>query len=165
MISTKLNPFVIPYFCFLTHYSHNELIWTTAEEVNFSHFELERSADAVNFEKIASIASKSLSVNSITNYQYDDFTAKNLNYYRLKSVDLDGKTAYSNVIEITSGKGDAGYRVYPNPFSGVIFMERKGNNQNVNYEILNANGQLVYKGAFQNSVTVPTNDFPAGITS
>jgi hypothetical protein len=94
--------------------SVSNLSWSTSEEVNTSHFEVERSAEGKNWAKIGSVAA---SVNSTTLSRYsfaDPTPLVGVNYYRLRMVDKDGTFANS---EIRSVKFErlAGVRLYPNP--------------------------------------------------
>lgn len=75
------------------------LNWSTANEKNNSHFEIERSIDGINFEFIASqIAYGNGNSNTIQNYQSMDWNPIiGLSYYRLKQVDLSGSFKYSNI--------------------------------------------------------------------
>ncbi len=73
------------------------LNWFTLTEINSSHFELERSKDGVLFEKIAHAQAAGNS-NSRRDYAYTDMQPfSNLNYYRIKQVDRDGRSAYSTM--------------------------------------------------------------------
>lgn len=74
------------------------LKWSTATEQNSSHFELERSADGVRFQTIHIQAAAGES-QSVRNYFYADQSMLPAdNYYRLKLVDTDGSSSYSNII-------------------------------------------------------------------
>ena len=77
-----------------------ELNWSTASEQNNSHFEVERSADALQFSKIGRV---NASTNPLikNDYQYlDQSPIPARSFYRLKQVDLDGKFSYSSIIQI-----------------------------------------------------------------
>jgi plastocyanin len=94
------------------------LKWTTSTEVSNDRFEIERSEDAINFSKKGSVAGKGNS-NVKNDYQFTDIlnTAGKVVYYRLKTVDIDGKENYSKIISLRlNGKPAAGFSVYPNPF-------------------------------------------------
>ncbi len=78
------------------------LNWATASELNFSHFEIERSTDGISFQ---AIGTKQASGNNGDSRQYgftDDLSAVNGTSfsYRLKAVDRDGNFKYSNVITV-----------------------------------------------------------------
>jgi hypothetical protein len=66
------------------------LNWQTAQEINTSHFIIERSANGTDFSSIGKVSASGN--NSITkDYLYTDTKpAKGTNYYRLKMVDADG---------------------------------------------------------------------------
>ncbi len=73
------------------------LRWTTASERNNNYFEVERSADLVNFEPIARVAGAG---NSFQNIDYEAFDPNPLfgtSYYRLRQVDMDGLSTSSDV--------------------------------------------------------------------
>ncbi|CAN5754811.1 hypothetical protein BH11BAC4_BH11BAC4_13990 [soil metagenome] len=95
------------------------LNWVTEQEINSSHFEIERSDDAVKFETRGSVNSAGNS-SSRKLYTYTDVlnTSSKIVYYRLKMVDVDGKYSYSKIIAIKlNGSASAdNFSVYPNPF-------------------------------------------------
>ncbi len=76
------------------------LKWQTATEQNNKEFEIERRTDGSKFEKIGIITSKNNIAGSSYTY-VDAYPLSGNNYYRLKSVDIDGKYSYSNSVEIT----------------------------------------------------------------
>lgn len=94
------------------------LKWITESEINFDYFVLERSGDGYEFETVAKLKGKGSS-SSRTEYAYEEFTSTGLHYYRLKSVDLDGTTSFSNIIKL-DGVEALSFNlavVYPNPVS------------------------------------------------
>jgi hypothetical protein len=96
------------------------LNWLTEEEINNSHFEVERSFNAKDFTNIA-IVLDGIANGTKTAYAMKDasplLSGKSIVYYRLKQVDLDGKFTYSNVLPVRL-KNAAGVtmQVSPNPF-------------------------------------------------
>jgi len=58
---------------------------------------------------------------------------------------------------------DRTIKVYPNPVSNELVIEIEGNNQKVNFDILNAIGQVVFKGNLVEKTTVQTSDFAPGV--
>ena len=98
----------------------NELNWTTSTEQNNSGFEIEKSIDGNTFSKIGFVASKGDNgySNSNLNYSFkDDKINSSLNYYRLKQVDFDNKSKWSNTILIKGERINTVKlnSVFPNP--------------------------------------------------
>ena len=94
------------------------LQWATAQEINTQQFEIEKSTDGINFTAIGEVAANGTS--TIThNYQYTDKNpAEGNNYYRLKTIDIDGAFSYSKVVVINYLNGE--FSIYPNPASQQI---------------------------------------------
>ena len=98
------------------------LDWTTSNEQQVNHFEIERSRNGYAFEKIGEVIAAG---NSSTNKNYaftDSKSLNTLNYYRLKMIDDDGKYTYSNVVVFigNSSKGIILSIIKPNPFTESI---------------------------------------------
>ncbi|MBS1669563.1 MAG: hypothetical protein JST58_19490 [Bacteroidetes bacterium] len=77
------------------------LDWKTSNQVDFSHFEIERSTDGGNFTTIVSEAAQN-SLELENNYSYQDYQFPHVNscFYRLKMVDLDGNFSYSPIVKV-----------------------------------------------------------------
>lgn len=100
------------------------LSWKTAREANTSHYDVERSNDAVNFAFIGKVlATGNTTVES--NYSFTDNTpARGLNYYRLKQVDMDGRFMYTAARVLNFDDLDAGMvKYFPNPTNGILNIE------------------------------------------
>lgn len=101
------------------------LQWSTAQEQNTSHFDVEFSTDGLNFSKVGNsvIARGNSSVR--TDYNFADNLSRvtvSKVYYRLKVVDRNGIVEYTNIIVIRLGDVKI-TSIYPNPFSDVIRLE------------------------------------------
>ena len=93
------------------------ITWTTTQETNASHFELERSLDARHYEVIGKINAIGNSV-STAPYLYVDASfpsSVEMIYYRLRAVDADGSFSHSQSVSVKTP--NLGYlsSVYPNP--------------------------------------------------
>lgn len=95
-----------------------KLNWKIASAVNFSHFEIEKSEDGLNFTKLGNMAFQNRD-----QYQYRDITFLNNHpyFYRLKMVDVDGNFSYSNVLHFR-GKGLAGMTILGNPVKNNLLV-------------------------------------------
>lgn len=97
----------------------NLIEWMTASEINNDYFELLSSVDGINFIPITTIDGAGNS-NSILTYNYLDNTNKTT-YYKLKQVDYDGTTTYSEVI-ILDGESFFSITTY----DGKLFINGEG---------------------------------------
>ncbi|MGB0888594.1 MAG: T9SS type A sorting domain-containing protein, partial [Vicingaceae bacterium] len=100
---------------------HNLLEWVTASEINNDYFILERSDNGIDFEEISNISGAGNS-NKLINYSFSHRFPKNIEYYRLKQVDFDGKYSYSKIIVIKSNNY-AEINIYPNPTKNNLFFD------------------------------------------
>lgn len=76
----------------------NQLNWEVENHTNFSHFEIEKSYNAKQFDKIGSVT-----ISQENNYQFQDLNVKEgVTYYRLKLVDIDGAYTFSNIVTVNS---------------------------------------------------------------
>ncbi|HJT73801.1 MAG TPA: T9SS type A sorting domain-containing protein [Chitinophaga sp.] len=97
----------------------NLLHWSTATEINNKGFELQRSMDGSNYTALAFIQSLAPEGNSVQqiHYNYNDYSyAGKKQYYRLRQVDIDGKSKLSNVVMIRDEEiKKLEVQLYPNP--------------------------------------------------
>jgi len=92
--------------------------WKTDNEINTSHFDVERSEDGVRFERVGSVSA----ANTAGVHQYaftDTHPLDKTGYYRLKQVDKDGKSEYSKVLVVNRLPANA-ITFYPNPAKDII---------------------------------------------
>jgi len=98
----------------------NILEWLTAAEINVSHFEVERSANGKDFQKLGAVEAAGNSTEPRAyNFVDSDLPAGGL-YYRLRIVDLDNTYEYSDVVYLSTNSGVAinqYINVVPNPFT------------------------------------------------
>lgn len=118
--------------------------WSTASEINNSHFEVERSLDGNRFELI-SIQEGIGNSNNIQNYSFiDDKTIPGEIYYRLKQVDYNGTYTYSETITVTITSDKIITALFPNPVKDKILMRFNENiRPNSQLEILTTSGVLI----------------------
>ncbi|OAV44057.1 T9SS type A sorting domain-containing protein [Lewinella sp. 4G2] len=95
---------------------NNLLSWTTANEEDFSHFEVQRSADGNTWQLLGAVAGAAEGRNA-GQYDYVDDKPQSSAYYRLRMVDLDGSYAFSPIVYLER-EVTAELRVFPNPNSG-----------------------------------------------
>lgn len=88
--------------------------WNIEEQKNVTSYKVERSEDGKNFMQIDEIEAM-----QTTSYKVsDNMPSAGINYYRIVSVDIDGRRGYSSVARINMGEMNEGLAVYPNPIAG-----------------------------------------------
>ena len=144
-------PVELKYFTAQLNNSRVDLKWATLTEINASHFVIERSYNGSEFGDVATVMAFGNTTEEKT-YQFADqnfANDKQVIYYRLRQVDVDGKIDYSSTRIIRFGKGQAVATIltFPNPVMSEVRITIPTNWQGkkVNYEIVNANGQMVRK--------------------
>ncbi|WP_200507439.1 T9SS type A sorting domain-containing protein [Adhaeribacter terrigena] len=160
-----VNPLPVELLSFTAKAKENAtaLTWETASEKNSSHFEIERSHDARNFETIGT--EKAIG-NSQTLKRYA-FTDQNpmsgVAYYRLKQVDLDGTIVYSKIEQVNRNTKALDIHLYPNPTAGnlTISLPETGETE---VKVMNVLGQVVGLKKIVNTKTVELDltHLPAG---
>jgi uncharacterized repeat protein (TIGR01451 family) len=135
------------------------LRWTTEQEINSGRFEIERSVDGLTFTQITAInAAGNSSVPKY--YSYPDALSNIVSkivYYRLRTVDLDGRAVYSKIVALRMDGTIAlsSINVYPNPFTNNIKMQIQSNKEIAsNIRLINLSGMQVA----QRSVTLQPGD-------
>lgn len=136
------------------------LKWVTSTEKNNSGFAVERSLDNATWQEIAFVPTQATGGNSSTDlsYQYIDLNnSKGVTQYRIKQVDIDSRSKYS---EIRSVKGDGqmgNIIVYPNPTAdGRINVVFDDANTIREIAVVDMSGRTVkqIRGISNNNVTI-----------
>ena len=91
-----------------------DISWVTSIEINTDHFNVQRSIDGSAWNVIGTVKASGNSTESVSYSFVDPTPVAAINYYRLQSVDKDGKYGYSE-IKIVRGSLITGYSVFPNP--------------------------------------------------
>lgn len=128
----------------------NILNWKTASELNNDYFIVQRSVDGINFINIGQVEGRG-TTNEMTSYNFvDESPAVGVNYYRLRQVDFDGSSEFSDVISIDV-KGIALttkiINYYPNPTKGKLNIEMQvARDGTYDIQVVDVTGKLVYNG-------------------
>jgi len=143
------------------------LKWSAASEVNFSHYEIQRSEDGRMFTKIGSIVSSGDATSA--NYIFEDTKANSENYYRLKMVDQDETFEFSDIINLNLDCKKSGeLKIYPNPLADVqLNVELYTESLNTKLVITDLTGKVMRSFDLdtdlgQNTLRIDTGDLPSG---
>lgn len=117
-----------------------DMKWDVSDEIDVREYIVERSIDARYWEPAGSIGAKGKSVYM---FQDNNVPAKTL-YYRIKSIDIDGRTKYSGTIRLN---GDNSYgnelSAYPVPAKNDIIIQHKKLRGQAKLTIASTNGTVV----------------------
>ena len=124
------------------------LSWITESELNVSHFEIERSVTGNNFSKIG----EQKAIGSYTIRQTYSFTDDAQNapviYYRLRMVDEDGRSKYSQVVVLKANNHYA-IGISPNPFTNKINIDYESKSSSaLEVTILDLNGKTLRTNSY-----------------
>ncbi|MEM6264717.1 MAG: T9SS type A sorting domain-containing protein [Bacteroidota bacterium] len=120
------------------------LSWATASESNSHYFEVERSINNQPFQPIGQVQSAGNST-SLRTYAFTDRPDQVGTYsYRLKQVDLDGKSQFSSVILVNHATPASYIELFPNPVeeSLNINLSLQEDAVNVTVDLLDINGKV-----------------------
>ncbi|UOQ52419.1 T9SS type A sorting domain-containing protein [Hymenobacter cellulosivorans] len=133
--------------------------WTTASELNNARFEVQRSLNGREFATIAVVAGQGQSSRWRQYSVLDQQPAPGLAYYRLRQVDLDGKTSYSAVAVVD---GLAELQLYPNPVRHTLTIQGATASQPLQVSITDLTGRPVWSGACAPGGSIDMQRFPQG---
>lgn len=128
------------------------LKWSTASELNFDYFSLQKSADGKSFNEIAQVKGHG-TTNQMHTYSYEDNSPViGMSYYRLTSIDFDG---YRETFTVISAEyhGEKRFAISPNPSDGLTarFVFNFANDDSACVMIYNNVGSFI--GSFKVSGT------------
>ncbi|HMK04003.1 MAG TPA: T9SS type A sorting domain-containing protein, partial [Ferruginibacter sp.] len=146
--------------------SRNNINWQTTTETNSAYFSIERSADGVNFMSIGKVNATGNS-SSLRSYSFIDENPLVRSFYRLRSVDLDGRSTLSNVI-VLERKGAGSMQVYPTAVvNNLNISVGSDTHQPAIIMIFDGTGKLVAKRETTlvkgtNTIQIPVSALPCG---
>lgn len=106
--------------------NHNTglLEWKVTNEKDVVHYIVEKASDGVHFEKIGLVLFHSSGSNPVNLYQYSDNDLfVGVNYYRIRQVDLNGDSRYSEIRTLTYYPESIPVVLYPNPADEQIYLK------------------------------------------
>lgn len=160
-LPTGFTPLPIKLLSFEAHVSSSgvNISWVTATEENNHYFVIQRSTDASNYVNIASVSGAGNSVVELS-YNYFDATAPTgVVYYRLKQVDIDGKSETFDPVAVSisssfESMSQPEMELFPNPIqNGDLHLSL--NNWDYSNEtiltVFSITGSVVYQESVSNS--------------
>jgi hypothetical protein len=94
------------------------LKWMVATEENLAGYEIEKGTDGRSFSKIGFVNASGEST-----YSFVDTKPSSISYYRIKSVDINGRYGYSSIALVKAGKAMIVIKAFPTPFIKNISIQ------------------------------------------
>jgi hypothetical protein len=121
------------------------LKWKTTDEINVSYHEPQRSEDGSIFSKIGSLPARNRA--GVEAYELSDTRPlTGTTYYRLRSVDNDGRSTLSKVIVVSADENLAAEITIVNPALKTIHGFTNTLTGTFQYQLNTLSGQTVQKG-------------------
>ena len=117
--------------------------WKVEAESNLDHYDVEKSFDGNNFSKAGAV---SVGKTNAGNYHWlDQEPVSGSHYYRIRSVDIDGKTSLTQIVKVMIDHTTGTISVYPNPITNGVVNLQMGNQPKGVYglRLLNPVGQVL----------------------
>ncbi|MHA4844481.1 T9SS type A sorting domain-containing protein [Flavitalea antarctica] len=136
-------PTILKSFTGKTAGNNIQLNWNTESESNSDKFIVERSSDGSSFTAIGTVDAAGNS-NRPKQYTFTTNGNKKNSYFRLKMLDIDGKSKYSPVVTVNGfGPETITVSAFPNPASGYVFISHPGRSAGGTIKLYNALGILM----------------------
>jgi hypothetical protein len=137
------------------------IYWQVAQQQNIKQFEVERSADGVHWQSIGSISVSRGAAGESYSYSDNDPLGER-NYYQVLETDWNGKSVYSNIVEVQAS-GGSGLKLWPNPASEVLNVKNPFSVP-VSVTLFDGTGRRLLDKKLQPGVNqIPLNSYPPGM--
>jgi hypothetical protein len=117
--------------------------WKVENEKNMLHYEVEKSLDGNQFSRSAIVAANN---NGAGTYNWvDESVTPGYNYYRIRSVDRDGRSSLSQIVKVLMTNSPSAITIHPNRITNGIVNLQLTNQPAGIYKIrlLNPVGQVI----------------------
>lgn len=126
--------------------------WSTATESNSQYFEIQRSYDGSNWMTITTVNAAGNSA-AVKTYSYTDRTATGtVIYYRIRQVDLDGRSVLTAVRTIKLTEADAKVKIASGGNNNLYLHFADQVKGAVSVKLISMNGQVVSSSTLTNPV-------------
>ena len=115
------------------------LQWHSETELNFKKYEVEFSTNGRTFTSVGTVDGRG----SNNTYSFSHQPVQGRVYYRLRMVDNNGNSKYSNIIAMNLSCTGRNVLVYPNPVNSVLNVNLSGFTAVANGKLYNSIGQLI----------------------
>lgn len=139
-----------------------ELAWVSGVENEFGHYEVQRSPDGIanSFETIGRLSGKG----SGSSYDFVDYEPMDVNFYRLRMVDVDGSEGFSRVVRLSSC-ATKGQDILIAPTVTKSFVKVFGQSANAKISVVNLVGRTLIEieSTSEYEQSLDLSDLPVGM--
>jgi hypothetical protein len=141
-----------------------DLKWDVSEEINVQQYQVERSDNGSLFAPAGTVAAKGKSI-----YGFSDAGSTRTVFYRVKSIDIDGRFKYSGIVQLKGNSSDSyadGLSVYPVPARNEITISHKKLERDARITISSTTGRIsktIVPATGSSHTIVNVTDLPAGL--
>ena len=130
-----------------------QIDWSNLTERDVIRYEVERSANGIDFFTINEQAPKSNRDDKASYTYFDASATAGANYYRVRVDEIGGKSVYSKILRVELGSvKKAGFQLYPNPVTGRQFSVTLSGLKQGRYQlqVFSTSGKQVYSQVVNN---------------
>jgi hypothetical protein len=131
------------------------LEWETAGELNNDFFEVEHSTDGIAFTRLVRIDGQGTIEHTHAYNHIHTNPGIGVHYYRLKQVDFDGSTEYSELVHVLfAGNAETADRLVDCTINGQrmpVWIHAGDNSGAIEVGLINSAGQTLYRDEIRNS--------------
>ena len=149
-----------------------KLDWQTLSENRVNLFQVERSIDGVNFQNIGSVAASGNS-NELNNYEFYDNDiqlSSKIFYYRLVTIDDDGMSSNSNIINVKLNftQNNTIRTTFDNANNQILVYYNSAIDNQCKVNLIGISGSIVLSQTFElnegsNTLAIAPNELATGI--
>jgi hypothetical protein len=143
-LSNDNNPLLVQFIVFNANCRGDKVLltWKTAQEQNSSHFNIERSSDAINWTVIGNLPAAGNSTVE-KSYSFSDNSSLGRGFYRIAEIGIDGRSHYTGVLLSSCSSPDI-FRVWPNPVRDILSINIVASSESTAMiKIFDSKGSLV----------------------
>jgi hypothetical protein len=142
-INSANAPLPVTFLGFVAKKNDNgstKLLWNVGDEINVNNYVVERSMNGTDFTVVGSVNAAGKA-----NYSLEDNKASvETRYYRVKNVDIDGKSKYTPVIKVVGAQRTSGQiQLYPVPAQDQVYVQHDKAPAKATITIYSLDGRMV----------------------
>lgn len=158
---TEVLPIELIKYQAITSNNSAYLTWQTANEVNFSGFEIQKSEANYEWQTMGFVKANG----KAGIYNFEDKQLKKLSYYRLRLIDNDGSEKFSSVAAVNVSQKGKQLVLYPNPTKGIVYFN-DADFQPTCVKVYSSTGQIMStesSNCHSNSNEINVSNLPNGL--